>query len=355
MVAVYACAGNLAAASRAASPAATATTLAARIDAAVRAQAALRVAKAFSGTVLVSQDGKIIINKGYGLADRAHHLPNTPNTTFQIASITKQFTAAAVLILQQRHKLSVHDRICTYIPGCPASWRPITIHMLLTHTSGIGHTDDTYLSLDATPMSLDQLISLYERMPPLFKPGTQYHYTSPGYTLLAYIVQKVAGEPYATFMQQNIFGPLGMTRTKVDVTTHPPAGHAVGYAGFYPHAYPSLIGVFGLGDIWTTTRDLERWDQSFSTTKILSRASQAAMFTPWVQVPGGGGVEWYGYGWQIEQGLHLMIFHGGGNPGFYTYNRTFPNDKVDVIVLTNNEVDQSTLMTNIELLALGMS
>jgi CubicO group peptidase (beta-lactamase class C family) len=249
MVAASAWGGNQAATSRAASPSATAPTLAARIDAAVRAQAALPVAKGFSGTVLVSHNGQVILDKGYGLADRGRHMPNTPNTTFQIASISKQFAAAAILILQQRHKLSVHDRICAYIPGCPASWRPITIHMLLTHTSGIGHFDDTYLSLDASPMSLDQLVSLFERMPPLFTPGTQYHYTSPGYTLLAYIVQKVSGEPYATFMQRNIFGPLGMTRTKVDDTNHPPAGHAVGYSGLYARSYPSLSGMFGSGDI----------------------------------------------------------------------------------------------------------
>jgi len=345
--------GNLNA--RAASPSATAATLAARIDALVRTQAALPVARAFSGTVLVSQRGKILINKGYGLADRTHHVPNAPNTSFQIASISKQFTAAAILILQQRHKLSVHDKICKYIPGCPTSWRPITIHMLLTHTSGIGHTDDIYTGLDAIPISLDQLVSLYERMPPLFKPGTQYHYTSPGYTLLAYIVQKVSGEPYATFMQRNIFGPLRMTRTRVDVTNHPPPDHAVGYSGLYPCAYPTLIGVFGSGDIWTTTGDLEKWDQSFSTTRILSKASQQAMFTPWVLIPGGDGEHWYGYGWEIWQGLHLEISHNGGNPGFHAYNHRLPDDKIDVIMLTNNEVDQSNLVTNIELMALGMA
>ena len=341
-------------ASAVAPPSASAKTLAARIDAYVKAQAALPYAKSFSGTVLVTQNGKIVINKGYGLADREHHIANTPNTTFQIASISKEFAATAILILQQRHKLSVRDKICTYIPGCPESWRPITIHMLLTHTSGIGHWE-TYATLDYTPMSLDQLVSLFERMPPLFKPGTQYHYTSAGYDLLAYIVQKVSGEPYATFIQQNIFHPLGMTRTKVDDTNHPPSGHAVGYMGVYRSAYPSLIGVFGSGDIWTTTGDLERWDQSFSTTWILSRASQQAMFTPWVLIPGGTGEDWYGYGWVIEQGLHLLIYHDGGNPGFNTYNRRLPNDKVDVIILTNNEIDHGPLVTAIELMALGMS
>ncbi len=355
LVAASACGGNQASNSRSASPSATATALAGRIDAAVRAQAALPVAKAFSGTVLVTQDGKVILDKGYGLADRAHHIPNTSNTTFQIASTSKQFTAAAILILQQRHKLSVRDRICTYISGCPASWHPITIHMLLTMTSGIGHTDDTYMSLDASPMSLDQLVMLYERMPPLFTPGTRYHYTSPGYTLLAYIVQKVSGEPYATFMQQNIFDPLGMTRTKVDDTNHPPPGNAVGYSGIYPRNYPSLIGVFGSGDIWTTTGDLEKWDRSFSTTKILSWASQQAMFTPWVLMPGGDGEHYYGYGWVIWQGLHLEISHNGGNPGFSAYNHRLPDDKIDVIMLTNNEVDQSNLVTNIEVMALGMA
>jgi CubicO group peptidase (beta-lactamase class C family) len=329
-----------------------ATTLASRIDALVRAKAALPYSKSFSGTVLVTQKGKVVISKGYGLADREHRIPNTPNTAFQIASISKQFIAAAILMLQQRHRLSVHDKICTYIPGCPSSWRPITIHMLLTHTSGIGHWD-TYATLDSTPMRLEQLISLFERVPPLFKPGTQYHYSSAGYSLLAYIVQRVSGVPYPTFMQRNVFGPLGMTRTRVDVANNPPSAHAVGYMGVYRHAYPSLIGIFGQG-IWTTTGDLERWDRSFSTTKILSKASQKSMFTPWVKMPGGAGEDFYGYGWQIEYGLHLMISHDGGNPGFNSYNRTFPNDKIDVIVLTNNEVDHSSLVTEIELMALGM-
>jgi len=354
LIAGSACGGNQVSTSRADSPSATLTSLAGRIDAAVQAQAALPITKAFRGTVLVVQDGQAIVNKGYGLADRERHIPNTPNTTFQIASTSKEFAAAAILILQQRHKLSVYDRICSYIPGCPTSWRPITIHMLLTHTSGIGHWD-TYTSIDASPMSLEQLIMLFERMPPLFKPGSQYSYSSPGYTLLAYIVQKVSGEPYATFMQQNIFGPLGMTRTTVDDTNHPPAGHAVGSSGLHPRAYPSLIGVFGSGDIWTTTGDLERWDRSFGTTKILSKASQTAMFTPYVLMPGGAGTDWYGYGWVIEHGLHLLIFHDGGNPGFSAYNRRLPDDKIDVIVLTNNEGDQSGLVTSIEVMALGMA
>ncbi|HEX6506772.1 MAG TPA: serine hydrolase domain-containing protein [Chloroflexota bacterium] len=352
LLAASGCGANGATIPGGASPSATATTLAARIDAEVQAQAALPAAKAFSGTVLVVQRGRVILNKGYGFADREHRNPNTPNTAFQIASISKQFIATAILILQQRHKLSVHDKICTYIPGCPASWRPITIHMLLTHTSGIGHWN-TYTSLDATPMSLDQLISLFERMPPLFKPGTQYSYSSPGYTLLAYIVQKVSGQPFAGFMQRNIFGPLGMTRTKVDIANQPPAAHAVGYAGLYPYAYPSLVGIFGQG-MWTTTGDLERWDQSFFTTKILSRASQQAMLNTWVLIPGANG-DWYGYGWQIEYGKHLLIYHDGGNPGFRAYNRRLPDDKIDVIVLTNNQVDHSALVTDIEVMALGMA
>lgn len=351
LLAASGCGGNQASSPRAASASATATVLAARVDAAVEAQASLPIARALSGAVVVTQNGKVILDKGYGFADRQRRILNTPNTAFQIASISKQFIATSILILQQRHKLSVHDRICTYIPGCPTSWRPITIHMLLTHTSGIGHWD-TYSSLDATPMSLDQLISLFERMPPLFKPGTQYSYSSPGYSLLAYIVQKVSGMSYPAFAQQNIFRPLGMTRTRVDIANQPPADHATGYSGLYPHSYPSLIGIFGQG-IWTTTGDLERWDRSFSTTRILSRASQQAMFTPWIPIPGAGG-DSYGYGWQIEYGKHLLIYHDGGNPGFSAYNRRLPEEKINVIVLTNNEIDQSGLVTNIEVMALGM-
>src|SRR5579884_3801699 len=164
-----------------------------------------------SGAVLVAQNG-MLFSKGYSLADKDARIPNTPQTRFRIGSITKQFTAMAILILQQDGKLHVQDRICLYIPNCPQDWQPITIEQLLTHTSGIPDYTNfpDFVATWTQPTTPEQLIARFENMPLEFSPGSVFRYSSSGYILLGYIIERVTGESYATFLQQNIFDPLKM-------------------------------------------------------------------------------------------------------------------------------------------------
>src|SRR5579884_184421 len=155
----------------------------------------------FNGAVLVRHAGRTLISRGYGQADRGHGRPNTPQTAFQIASISKQFAAAAILLLQESGALSVHDQLCTWLPDAPEKWQPITVHHLLTHTSGIPHWETVFPDFRGLyePIERERLIRIFQSEPLKFPPGSGWAYSSPGYVLLGHIVEQVSGEPYASF------------------------------------------------------------------------------------------------------------------------------------------------------------
>lgn len=157
----------------------------------------------FSGTVLVSHQGEVLLSKGYGFADRGRKISNTPQTQFQIASMTKQFTAVAILILQEDGKVNVSDSICSFISDCPPTWQEITIHHLLTHTSGIPNYDyreiDVYKNPDTPTWSPGEFITVLMEWPLDFQPGEKWFYSNSGYIILGYIIEKVSGQPYETF------------------------------------------------------------------------------------------------------------------------------------------------------------
>jgi CubicO group peptidase (beta-lactamase class C family) len=169
----------------------------------------------FTGAVLVARNGEILLSKGYGPADQDKNLPNTPHTKFRLGSITKQFTAMAVLILQAQGKLNVQDPACLYISECPAAWKDITIHHLLTHTSGITNFTNfpDYQATKATPSSPEQTIARFKDKPLDFSPGERWSYSNSGYIVLGYIIEDVSGLSYEAFLQQNIFEPLQMKDT----------------------------------------------------------------------------------------------------------------------------------------------
>jgi len=145
----------------------------------------------FSGSVLIARAGKVLFSKGYSMADWDQHVPNTPHTEFRIGSLTKQFTAMAILLLQERGKLHVQDHMCLYVPHCPAAWQPITIHHLLTHTSGIPNYT-AFSDIDVTkPASPEQLIAHFINKPLAFQPGTRYSYSNSGYVVLGYIIERI--------------------------------------------------------------------------------------------------------------------------------------------------------------------
>jgi CubicO group peptidase (beta-lactamase class C family) len=288
----------------------------------------------FSGSILIARNGQPVVSKGYGMANLELGVPNAPGTVFRLGSITKQFTSMAIMMLVERGKLSVTDPICKYLTDCPASWQPLTIKNLLTHTSGIQNYTDLpdFTKNAALPISSAQMIALLRDKPLLFNPGEKYLYSNSGYFLLGLIIEKVSGQTYAGFLQENIFVPLGMKSTGYDTPQQIIKNRAAGYQSengvIVNAAYMDMTVPFAAGAMYSTTGDLLLWDQALYTEKLISQKSLAEVFTPFKGS--------YGYGWNIGKKFdRTIISHGGGIYGFVTQISRFPDDRVTVIVLSN--------------------
>jgi CubicO group peptidase (beta-lactamase class C family) len=288
----------------------------------------------FSGAVLLARDGKVLLSKGYGMANFEDETPNTPQTKFRLGSITKQFTAMATLILQERGKLSVQDSVCKYVENCPQSWQPITIHNLLTHTSGIPNLTSfpDFRKIKMFPSSPLEGIAIFKDKPLEFAPGEKFNYSNSGYMLLGYIVEQAAGQAYADFLRENIFQPLGMKNTDYDVNSaivkHRASGYTRSANGIANADYINMTLPFAAGGLYSTVEDLYLWDRAFYTEKLVSKKSLEAMNTPFKNG--------YGYGVGIGEQYGLKVIeHGGGIEGFSTDLARFPVENATVIVLSN--------------------
>lgn len=294
--------------------------------------------RAFIGSALVAKNGKILLEKGYGMANIEFGVPNTPDTKFRLGSITKQFTATSILQLEEQGKLSVSDLACKYVPECPDSWKAVTIHELLSHTSGIpSYTDGpefmkpAMMRIPRTPL---EVLLLTKDKPLDFQPGEKYKYDNSGYIFLGVIIEKVSGEKYADYLRRHIFGPLDMQDTGFDVTAEILKNRAAGYApqrggGFHNADYIDMSLPYAAGSLYSTARDLYRWDRALYTDKVLTKASKEKMWTP---VKNN-----YGYGWGINTRGHKQYSHGGGINGFSTFIARYPDDDAFVVVLSNNQ------------------
>jgi len=292
------------------------------------------VPKQFMGTVLVAQDGKVLLDKGYGFANLEWDIANTPTTKFRLGSLTKQFTAASILLLEERGKLKIEDPVKKYMPDAPAAWDKITIFHLLTHTSGIpnftGFPD--YESTEAIPTTPEKLVARFRDKPLEFEPGTKWNYSNSGYVLLGYLLEKISGQKYSEFVQQNIFTPLGMKDSGYDSNSTVIARRAAGYSrspnGPVNAGYVDMTIPFSAGALYSTTEDLLRWEQGLFGGKVLAAASLAKMTTPFKEDYA------FGLGVSTNNG-HKMIAHDGGIQGFNTFLAYFPDDKLVVAVLAN--------------------
>jgi CubicO group peptidase (beta-lactamase class C family) len=294
----------------------------------------LTKARLFSGSVLIARNGKVLVRKGYGEADRKKHVVNTAQTKFRLGSNTKQFTAMAILILQARGKLNVQDRICTYLADCPTTWQKITLHHLLTHTSGIPDFTsfpDFKITM-RSPSSPTETIARFKDKPLDFQPGEKFSYSNSGYVVLGAIIEQASGKRYEAFLQENIFVPLQMVDSGYD---HNNGDLAVGYrnqtnlADFIDMSIP-----YAAGGLYSTVEDLYRWDQALYTDKLIPKNLRDKMFTPFVPLGGFG----YGYGWGIgKEGDRPVVSHIGGIQGFSSSITRYPNNKVVIIVLGNRE------------------
>jgi CubicO group peptidase (beta-lactamase class C family) len=293
-------------------------------------------------TVIVTRDGKTVFRKAYGMADVAKQVPMTPEMSLRLGSITKQFTSTAIMMLADEGKLSVADDIGKYLPGYPMHGKKITIEHLLTHTSGIvSYTGKPDFRANMTKdMSVAQMIDSFKNDPLDFEPGSQWRYNNSGYFLLGAIIEKLSGLPYARFVEQRIFVPLGMTNTAYEGYERGTAPRASGHSGASGHYEPSaplsMALPYAAGSLVSTVDDLARWDAAVSSGKLLKAASWQQAFAPYTLV--GGAPTRYGYGWMVGtvQGAPA-IGHGGGINGFRTYAWRLPSEKVYVAVLSNSD------------------
>ena len=290
----------------------------------------------FSGSILVARNGQPVVSKGYGMANIELAAPNTPQTVFRLGSVTKQFTAMAIMILQEHGKLRVSDPICQYLTDCPAAWQPLTIKHLLTHTSGIPNYTNfpDFARTAVLPTPAADMVGMLKDKPLEFAPGEKFAYSNSGYYLLGLIIERASGKPYADFLQESIFTPLAMNQTGYDSTSRIIRNRAAGYARQAGEtvnaAYMDMTIPFAAGALYSTTEDLLRWDQALYTDRLVSQKSLDEIFTPFK----GG----YGYGWSIGRRFDRQeIGHGGGIYGFATQLDRFPADRVTVIVLSNVE------------------
>ena len=315
-----------------------------------------------TGSILVAQQGTILLSRGYGFADAEQHVANTPHTRFRIGSVSKQFTAMAILMLQDQGKVNVHDPLCKYIDACPVAWQPVTVQDLLIHTSGMPDfiAFDDFPALIGQPATVQDLINRFKDMPLNFTPGTRWSYSNSGYVLLGAIIERLSGMTYARFLQKMIFTPLGMPDSGYDSNSPSLPEHATGYLspGVKP-VYLDMSEFYAAGALYSTVEDLFRWDQAIKGGKLVSAAALRDMFTPHIPCPSGGCALptdiGYGYGWFIaNESGHRLDYHWGRIDGFHSSNGFYPDDGIEVIFLSNLEtVDSFGIAHQLGTLLLG--
>lgn len=289
----------------------------------------------FNGSVLVAERGRVIYENAFGEADFKNHIAFTPATPCYLASLAKQFTAMAVMILEEQHKLSYLDPLSQYFPDFPAYARKVTISHLLNHTSGM--PDYARLGLERPGLTNNDVLAALLHQDSLdFQPGEKYRYSNSGYVLLAMIVEKVSGQKYGAFLKRYIFDPLGMNHTFVRDESHREiSGAARGYSRFGDDDDYDLL-THGEGGIYSSVDDLFKWDQALYTEKLVgSRTLSEAFAKPTLN---DGSASNYGFGWAIAEYNGETIFaHAGRYGGFNTYIKRFPRERNTIIFLTNHD------------------
>ena len=284
-------------------------------------------------SVAIVREGQLVKAEGYGLANAELNVRATPQSVYQIGSVSKQFIAAGIMLLVQDGRMGLDDKASKYLAATPATWQAITIHHLLTHTAGIVNEppgfDPYKVQSDA-----DVVKSAYSS-PLLFAPGADWTYSNTGYFALAEIIRVVSGEPWDAFLQKRLFQPHAMTSTRT-TTMEIVSNRASGYAplnGKMGNAPPILV-VRPSGAFLSTVLDLAKWDAALSAGSPLSAPTLNQMWTP-VTLNGGGAYA-YGFGWQVDAVAgHKRVHHSGTMPGFRATIQRYVDDKLTVIVLTN--------------------
>jgi len=334
------------------------STLTRRLDEYLRARERLGQ---MSGTVLVASEGRVLLRQGYGFADIAHKKPNTPVTTFAIASLTKAFTAYAIVLLAEDGKLSLDRSITDYLPNAPPAWTDVTIDELIHHTSGIWDYESAlelgskaYAAIMARRGTARMFVEEAKKENLEFPPGTKFHYSNTGYLILGQIIERVSGKSYEAFLRSRIFGPLKLSHTRHIARDHPTAGAATGYT----HAAPLDTSVAGIaltsrwvepapvlrldpphsdGGLESTVDDLYRWARALDADGPVPAARRQRL---------AGIEDGYGYGWIRDRRLDRMRqFHAGVLPGFVSEIDRYPESGTVIIVLANLDRTRCSIIT----------
>lgn len=300
------------------------------------------------GAVIILQDGEILYQSAYGLANLDDGTPLTTDHIFHIASVGKQMTALGIMILSEEGSLNYDDPVGNYVPEVQQFGNDFTIRRLLTHTSGMPDYDDAiqealYARADEpTNEDLAVVLSEMEELPST--PGDAFEYSNPGYDLLAIVIERVSNQSFPEFMQTRIFDPLGMTHTfsLPNASRRADPMVAISYTGEYgePEAYPSddLDNLYGSGSIYTTIGDMARYDEYLYTEKLVSQSILAEAFQP--SELNDGSSEPYGFGWELEEwNNESYVAHSGAWLGFNSDYVRFPDRHFSVIVLLNRDYD----------------
>jgi CubicO group peptidase (beta-lactamase class C family) len=304
----------------------------------------VRSVEGLRGAVTVTRAGSVEVELAGGLADAGSGAGCTPQTRFQIASVSKQFAATAVMMLAESGAVALGEPVARWLPDSPAQWQQVTLHHLLTHTAGVRHWCDAPGFEPSQPMSIRDRLALIQQAPLLTEPGTQWRYSSPGYLLAGLIVERASGRPYPDFLTERILSPLGLTSTTAGGA---PAGAvtARGYRNGEPVVPWDLSAMPGTGDICSTVGDLARFTTALHSGQLLTDGSLRLLRTAHAPVGTGDGSgdgwltsDGYGYGQFVGTiARQTAYFHPGDNPGYQSFAAWIPAHAVCVVILTNDE------------------
>jgi len=295
------------------------------------------------GAILLSKGGQVIYRHGIGQANLEHEIPITPEMPFRLASLTKPFTATAILMLAEADQLALTDPVTRFLPNYPTSDPPITIEHLLTHTSGIRNYTELpeWWAVHRQDLNVTQLIDLFRSQPSVFIPGTRWAYCNSGYALLGAVIEKASGQEYGRFIEEHIFKPLEMRQSYYEATSTRVISKLVsGYSKIsdvYTHPeYLSYTQVYAAGGLISSVDDLARWYAALRRGKLISSATLQRMWRPYLLSNGESSC--YGYGWIVSAYQeHQVVEHYGLLPGFANYLLALPDDDVLAVVLSNDD------------------
>jgi CubicO group peptidase (beta-lactamase class C family) len=299
----------------------------------------------FNGVILVAKKGKIVAANSYGMADFEFQIPNSPKTKFRIASVTKPITATAVMLLADDEKLSVDDPINKHLRNCPDAWKDITIHHLLTHTSGLLDISDLpgFDERRRAYVGVEDFLKQLGSAPTQFLPGKEHKYNNTNYILLGYIIEAVSGTSYEDFLRQRIFEPLKMANSGCDYGTTIIRNRAAGYSWnktIVPADYVDRQNVYASGCLYSTAEDLLRFVEALTRGKLLKKRTLDRTLKAYQSD--------YGYGWHIAKWKdRRVMLHSGGMNGARADVRYLPDDHVCVVVLSNLDVTKASQVAEV--------